>query len=170
MNPQGPARTAPQRLEVVEVADLKVSDDPGVVLVTYALGSCIAVCAHDRVVGAAGMVHYMLPRAKCSPEKAASKPAMFGDTGIPLLFERLFALGCRKENIEVKLAGGGNLHDQNGTFRIGQRNYTVAKKLLWKNGILIAAEDVGGPKSRTVRLFVGDGSVLVKSHGEEVAL
>lgn len=155
---------------VVGVADLNVSDDPQAVIVTYALGSCIAVCLYDPVGRRAGMIHYMLPLAKSSPEKAKAKPAMFADTGVPLLFEKIFALGCRKEDLVVKVVGGGTVYDDKGLFNIGPRNYTVVRKLLWKNGIMIAAEDVGGQKSRTVRLFVGDGRLTVSSRGEEEVL
>ncbi|MFQ5699656.1 MAG: chemotaxis protein CheD [Myxococcota bacterium] len=154
----------------IDIADLQVSDDPEVVLVTYALGSCIAVMVHDPVRIAAGMIHYMLPLAKTSPEKAKNKPAMFADTGIPLLFEQLYALGCCKEDLVVKVAGGGALYDDHGTFEIGKRNYTVLRKMFWKNQILIAAEDVGGNRSRTTRISVRTGVVTVRSQGTEVEL
>lgn len=154
----------------VEIADLQVSDDPDGVLVTYALGSCIAVMVHDPVRIAAGMIHYMLPLSKTSPEKAKHKPAMFADTGIPLLFENLYALGCSKEDLVVKVAGGGALYDDGGTFEIGKRNYTVLRKMFWKNQILIAAEDVGGSRSRTTRISVRTGVVTVRSQGTEVEL
>ncbi len=159
-----------RNLRVVEVADIKVSDDPEDVLVTYALGSCIAVCVHDPVRRVGGMIHYMLPLSRNAPDRAKDKPAMFADTGIPLLFERMFTLACKKNDLTVKLVGGGNVHDDNNLFQIGKRNHTLAKKLLWKNGILIAAEDVGGQNSRTVRLFVGDGRVVVSSQGREETL
>jgi len=162
-----PAR---DNLLVVEVADLKVTDDPSRVIVTYALGSCIAVCVYDPTHRVAGMIHYMLPLAKASPDKAAAKPAMFADTGIPLLFDQIFAFGCDKADLIVKVVGGGNLHDENGTFQIGKRNHTLVRKLLWKNGIMTAAEDVGGQKSRTVRLFVADGRVVISSQGKEQEL
>ncbi len=155
---------------VVEVADLKVVDHPQGVIVTYALGSCIALCVHDPVAKVGGMIHYMLPHSKCSPAKAESRPAMFADTGVPILFREMFARGCRKKDLAVKVVGGGNLHDEKGTFRIGKRNYTLIRKLLWKNGIMIAAEDVGGRKSRTVRMFVEDGRVLVSSQGKETEI
>ena len=157
-------------LVVVDVADFKVSQDPRSVIVTYALGSCIALCLYDPVRKTAGMIHYMLPMSKASPEKAKTKPAMFADTGIALLFEQMFALGCRKEDLVVKAAGGGSVKGGEDMFQIGKRNYTLLRKLLWKNGLMIAAEDVGGSKSRTVRLFVGDGRVVVSSQGEEAEL
>ncbi|MFQ5699888.1 MAG: chemotaxis protein CheD [Myxococcota bacterium] len=151
----------------VDISDIQVSDDPGVVLVTYALGSCIAVVIHDPVRIAGGMIHYMLPLSSTSPKKALDCPAMFADTGVPLLFQKMYDLGCRKEDLVVKVAGGGALYDDKGTFQIGRRNYTMLRKLFWKNGVLIAAEDVGGPRSRTVRLYVGSGRTAVRSGGAE---
>jgi hypothetical protein len=48
-------------------------------------------------------------------------------------------------------------------FKIGERNYTVLKKLLWKNNILMAAEDVGGSSSRTVHFDLGLGQVVLSA-------
>jgi chemotaxis protein CheD len=157
-------------LLTVDIADYKVSADPDTMLVTYALGSCIGVMVWDPVRKAAGMIHYMLPLSETSPEKAKSRPAMFADAGIPLLFHGLYALGCDKRNLIVKVAGGGTLHDENGRFAIGQRNYTVLRKMFWKTGVVIAAEDVGGSKSRTVRLAVATGRCTISSSGTEVEL
>lgn len=154
----------------VEISDLKVSAEPDDLLVTYALGSCIAVMVHDPVRVAGGMIHYMLPLSETAPEKAKARPAMFADTGIPLLFQSLYALGCRKKDLVVKVAGGGALYDDNGLFNIGKRNYTILRKMFWKVGVIVAAEDVGGGKSRTTRLHVGSGRCTVASHGEEVEL
>jgi len=154
----------------VEISDLKVSADPEDVLVTYALGSCIAVMVHDPVRKAAGMIHYMLPLSETSLEKAKVRPAMFADTGIPLLFQSLYALGAQKHDLVVKVAGGGALYDDKGLFSIGKRNYTMMRKMFWKTGVIVSAEDVGGAKSRTARLHVGSGRCTVSSQGEEVEL
>ncbi|MDD5308937.1 MAG: chemotaxis protein CheD [Deltaproteobacteria bacterium] len=157
-------------LITVDIAEVRVSDDPGAVLVTYALGSCIAVMLHDPLRRAGGMIHFMLPLSSTSPEKAKEKPGMFADTGIPLLFGEMSRLGCEKKDLVVKVAGGGALYDDKGMFNIGQRNYTVLRKLFWKNEIIIAAEDVGGARSRTAKLHVGTGRVSIKSQGEEMEL
>jgi chemotaxis protein CheD len=155
---------------VVEIADLKVSSNPGAMLITYALGSCIAVMVYDPIIKAGGMIHYMLPLGETSPEKAIDRPAMFADTGIPLLFHSMYALGCKKQNLIVKVAGGGSLYDDNGHFAIGQRNYTILRKMFWKAGVMISAEDVGGAKSRTTRLFLDSGRCTVTASGEETEL
>jgi chemotaxis protein CheD len=154
----------------VDISDVKVSDSPDDLLVTYARGSCIAVMLHDPVRVAAGMIHYMLPLSELCREKALARPAMFADTGIPLLFQTMYRLGCEKRNLVVKVAGGGALHDDRGVFAIGQRNYTALRKMFWKAGVLVAAEDVGGSKSRTARLHVGTGRCTISSQGQETEL
>jgi chemotaxis protein CheD len=154
----------------VEISDIKVSAEPDTVLVTYALGSCIAVIVYDPMRKAGGMIHYMLPLSETSPERAKERPAMFADTGIPLLFHAMYELGCRKSDLIIKAAGGGSLYDDNGRFAIGQRNYTILRKMFWKAGVMITAEDVGGTKSRTTRLFVDTGRCTISSAGEEVEL
>lgn len=157
-------------LITVEISDLRVSGDPEATLVTYALGSCIAVMVHDPIRKVGGMIHYMLPLSEACVEKAQAKPAMFADTGIPLLFKTMYAFGCEKKDLIVKVTGGGALYDDKGLFNIGKRNYTVLRKMFWKAGVMIAAEDVGGAKSRTARLWVGSGRCTVSSLGVEVDL
>ncbi len=155
---------------IVDIADLAVTDDPRVRLVTHSLGSCIGVTVWDPVSKVGGMIHYMLPEGALSPEKADANPAMFADRGIPILFRSAYERGAEKKRLVVKVAGGASLLDDNGTFNIGKRNYIMLRKLFWKNGILIQAEDVGGSISRTVRLDVDTGRVTVRSRGQEVEL
>jgi chemotaxis protein CheD len=155
---------------IVDIADLRVSADPRTQLVTYSLGSCIGVAVYDPEIRVGGMIHYMLPESGISPDKAKANPAMFGDTGIPLLFRSLYELGALKKRMVVKVAGGSSLLDDKGTFSIGKRNYVILRKLFWKNGVLIDAEDVGGSASRTLRLDLATGRVTIKSQMKEVEL
>lgn len=156
--------------KVVDIADLQVSDDPRVTLVTYSLGSCIGVSIWDPVAQAGGMLHYMLPDSSLSPDKAKTKPAMFADTGIPSLFRATYKLGADKKRLIVKVAGGSQLLDDNGVFNIGKRNHVMLRKIFWKNGVLIDREDVGGSISRTLRLEVGTGRLTMRSRNQEVEL
>jgi chemotaxis protein CheD len=55
---------------IVGISDCKVSRDADTVLVTYALGSCIAVAMHDPVTKASGLLHYMLPESAIDAKKA----------------------------------------------------------------------------------------------------
>jgi chemotaxis protein CheD len=155
---------------VVDIAQHVVTNNAQDHLTTYALGSCIAVILYDPVCVAGGMIHYMLPLSSTNPEKAKTKPAMFADTGVPLLFHAMYELGCKKSDLVVKVAGGGQLYDDNGAFEIGKRNITVLRRMLWKTNVLVTAEDVGGQKSRTVTLEIKTGRCVVKSQNEEVEL
>jgi chemotaxis protein CheD len=51
-------------------------------------------------------------------------------------------------------------------FKIGERNYGVLRKVLWKNSILIAAEDVFGTAARTMYLHMDTGRVVIRSNGQ----
>jgi len=128
---------------VVQVADCQISNDPDGSLVTYALGSCIAVTIHDDDAGVGGMLHLMLPESGIDRAKAQSNPYMFADTGIPLLFRNAYECGAEKRRLTVRLAGGAQVMDENGVFNIGKRNYLAVRKILWKAGVLVSAEDVG---------------------------
>jgi chemotaxis protein CheD len=109
----------------------------------------------------------MLPLSKINPQKAATKPCMFVDTGVPELFRAVYAIGGLKERIVVRVAGCASPLNAGEMFRIGQRNYVMLRNLLWKNNILIAAEDVGGTAGRTVRFDLDTGCVVIRSGAEE---
>lgn len=156
------------KLITVTIGGLEVTADRAATLITHGLGSCIAVMAYDPFAKVAGMLHFQLPTSTLSPERAKESPGTFADTGIPLLFERMYALGAKKAQIQVKVAGGGNFHGDSGTFDIGKRNYTMMRKIFWKAQVLIAAEDCGGSRSRTARLFVDTGQITIQS-GSEVS-
>jgi chemotaxis protein CheD len=157
-------------LLTVAIGGIEVSEDRTRVLVTHGLGSCVAVMAWDPVIRIGGMLHFQLPSAALSPDRAKESPGTFADTGIPLLFERMYMLGAKKRDIVVKVAGGGSFHGETDTFDIGRRNYTMMRKIFWKNQVLIAAEDIGGNRSRTARLFVDTGQVTIQSGSEVVSL
>jgi chemotaxis protein CheD len=150
---------------VVGVSDCQVTADARCSLVTYALGSCIAVAIHDAQAQVGGLLHFMLPEASISREKAAENPYMFADSGVPLLFRRAYSAGAEKRRLVVRIAGGAQVMDDKGVFNIGKRNYLAVRKLLWQAGVMIHAEAVGGSESRTIRLDVESGRVFLRIAG-----
>jgi chemotaxis protein CheD len=162
-------RTTRDRL-VVGVADLAVSKDATKSIVTYALGSCIGVTVYDPVAKIGGMLHFMLPDSTVSPDKAAANPAMFGDLGVPLLFQKVTELGARRERLIVCAAGGAEVLADDGHFRIGNRNRTILRKIFWKQNLLLSADETGGQHSRTMTLRLSDGSIQSRAPGKESAL
>jgi chemotaxis protein CheD len=148
--------------QVIGIGELAVSDTRGFTIATHAVGSCIAVCIFDPVAAVAGMLHFLLPESAINPERAQCHPAVFADTGIPLLFQTAYARGLAKQRAIVKLIGGAEMPQTSGAaFSTGRRNLLAARNLLWRNGVLVAAEDVGGTDARTVHLSVSDGRLRV---------
>ena len=155
---------------VIGIADMRMSSQPGDVLVTYSLGSCLGVTLYDPHSSVGGMIHCMLPLSKVDPEKAKKTPFMFVDAGIPLLFKRMQEQGAKTSRIIVKATGCSQLLDDKNLFEIGRRNYTVFRKMLWKYNILISGEHIGGSLSRTLFLDIATGEVIVRIKDEEVEL
>jgi chemotaxis protein CheD len=156
---------------VIGIGEFAVSDDPSAVLVTHALGSCVAVCLWDPAARVAGMLHFLLPESKVNPTRAQQQPATFADLGIPLLFQHAYKAGAVKPRCVVKLVGGADVTgvQGQGLLEVGRRNQIAAKNLLWRNGILIKAERLGGSEPRNVALRVGDGNLRITCGNQLVA-
>lgn len=151
---------------VVGISDMKVSKNPGDIIITYSLGSCIGIAIWDPAVKVGGILHYMLPDSNLDKERAKVKPFMFADSGIPLLFKETYKLGAVKSRLIVKAVGGSQVMDTNGVFNIGKRNYMMMRKIFWKNKVMIAKEDVGGTVNRTLSLDIATGVTRLKVSGK----
>ncbi len=146
----------------VGIGELAVTDNPDDCIVTHALASCVAVCLFDPVANVAAMLHFLLPESQINEERARLQPAAFADTGIPLLFQTAYQLGLEKKRAVVKLIGGAEVGGPPANaLQIGRRNALAAKNILWRNGVLINAQDIGGSIARTVHLLALDGRVQV---------
>lgn len=162
MNPRAQREFCDMR-HTVGISEMRLAADPGDEIITHSLGSCIGVSIYDPAAMVGGILHYQLPQADQSPEKAQENPCMFADTGIPALFKAAYRLGADKKRIIVKVAGGSCVADVNDFFQIGRRNYIMLQKIFWKNGVIISAEDVGGNSWRTMKLVMDTGRVTIKN-------
>ncbi len=154
---------------VVGVGDLGVSNNPSITLSTYGLGSCVAVVAFDPMMKVGGLLHIMLPDSTISPAKAASQPAMFADTGLPMLFRSLEGLKAQKHRLQLALAGGSSVLCASDNFKIGERNIAAVTRFLAKQGFTVRHASLAGTTNRTVHLEVGTGGVKMKSpSGDQV--
>ena len=155
-----------QMRHIVAVGDMKIGRNSDTI-VTHALGSCLGLVVYDPVQKIGGLLHAMLPLSKINPAKAEANPFMFVDTGVPALFKALYEIGGQKSRMIIKAAGCGNPLGKNEMFKIGERNYTVLKKLLWKNNILLETEDIGGTASRTLHFDIHTGQTIIASNGKK---
>jgi chemotaxis protein CheD len=148
---------------VIGVADCHVSSDISNILITYALGSCVAVSIYDPVARVGGLLHFMLPEAPVDAARTRKNPYMFADSGIPMMFHEAYEKGAEKRRLRVRVAGGAQIMDEHSVFNIGQRNCVAMKKIFWKAGVIVHAEDTGGKTARTMHFEMASGRITLRS-------
>lgn len=164
VQPAAPASPGIARRIVVGIGEFAVSNDTDASIITHALGSCVAVCIWDPVSHVGGLLHVLLPEARINPDRARQQPAAFADTGIPLLFKTAYAQGLDKKRVRVRLIGGASIAGLPATdAAVGKRNVLAARSLLWRNGVLVEREVVGGSEARTVSMRINDGVTRIGS-------
>jgi chemotaxis protein CheD len=163
----------------VGVAELKVSGNSDH-LISFGLGSCVAVAIFDPVIRVGGLAHVMLPESR--GREPETMPGKFADTAVPRLVEQLIELGARQKRLRCKLAGGAQMFEipgaksRDGVYacgpytHIGERNVEAVKLALEEMKIPVVSEDTGGRHGRTVRFDTWSGSLEVSSifHGRNV--
>ena len=146
----------------VGVGDIVVSKNAKDLLTTHGpVGSCVAVYLWEPESRVGGLLYFEWPDSKLDPRRAEAEPAVFADTGVLQLFERAGLLGASKGRCRVRLVGGADVHDRAESDRWAKRNILAARSVLWRSGIFLEGEEVGGTKARKATLSVSDGQLSV---------
>ena len=150
---------------VVGVGDFRVAGAPSRFLTTYGLGSCVAVLLYDWRKQSGALLHVMMPDSSVAPEKALAQPFAYVDTAVPRMFKAIADCGISPKRTRCCLAGGASMIASPAHFEIGKRNVLALKKALWKEGVFIDREEVGGNESRSIRLDLKTGAVTMRKGG-----
>lgn len=147
-------------------ADYYIGDDE--VAIVTVLGSCVAACMRDPVLGIGGMNHFMLPDGDAD----GGSGARYGSYAMELLINGLLKRGARRERLEAKVFGGGNVLQGFTANPVGTRNSEFVLAYLAAEGIPVLAQDLQGVHPRKVCYFPASGSALVKRlpHAHDEAL
>lgn len=148
---------------VVRVADLQVARGEAVLL-TLGLGSCVACVIHDPIAGAGGLAHVLLPSKTLARDHA--NPAKFAETAVPLLVDRLLAIGAARERLRARIIGGASMFANLATTSVaqmGERNVQAVREALKLARVPVVGEDTGRGHGRSVYLFLPDGRCEVRS-------
>ncbi len=130
-------------------------------MVSAVLGTCVAVCLHDRRLKIGGMNHFLYPKAKVFTEPTIEH----GIVAIPALIRQMRKQGSRLEDMEAQIFGGGECPGLADSGGLGLKNVKMARKILKKNGIKVVSEDVGGLKGRRLIFHTGTNEALImKTH------
>jgi chemotaxis protein CheD len=151
----------------VGIGEVHVTADRHSVLVSYGLGSCVALCLWDATRSVAGMAHVMLPMAT-GPTTPGSTPAKFADHALDVLLAELSRLRVDRGRLVAKIAGGAQMFGAAGQadiLAVGKRNVERIKHLLQANQIPLVAEQTGGRAGRTVSFLPTTGRLFIKTIG-----
>lgn len=133
------------------------------------LGSCIAACLWDRVMRIGGMNHFMLPEGD-----SADVSGRYGSYAMELLINEMLKLGARRESLQAKIFGGGQVMHNFASMNVGERNTVFVTDYLQTERIPIVSRDVLDIYPRKVVFFPVTGKAMVKrlahAHPEELVL
>jgi len=120
------------------------------------LGSCIAACIWDSRVRVGGMNHFMLP------EGSGDAGGRYGSYAMELLINEMMKLGARRETMQAKVFGGGQVMHSFTTMNVGERNTQFVLDYLQAERIAIVSKDVLDIHPRKVCYFPATGKAMVK--------
>lgn len=127
------------------------------------LGSCVAVCLHDRSARVGGLNHFLLPH----PVEDAEPSPRYALPAIEELIRQVVGLGAKQERLIAHVVGGASVlaafaRDAN---HLGRRNVVAAYEILARHGIGVASSDVGGTRGRKLVFSPYDGTHTIQLIG-----
>jgi chemotaxis protein CheD len=147
---------------MVRMGEMAVSRDPGHVLVSLGLGSCIGLALVDSRSGVAGLAHVVLPDSS----GRADKLGRFADKAVPELLSQVERLGAVRPRVKAVLVGGASMFAIGSAgLDVGPRNEAAVRDALKALRVQIAATETGGDRGRTIRVSVESGRVTSREAG-----
>ena len=130
-------------------------------IITTVLGSCISTCIRDMKSGIGGMNHFLLPGDNLELKNIQNKTLLqFGVYSMDYLINNVLEAGGSKENLEIKVFGGGAIMSSAGD--IGMNNIQFIRDYMEQSSYVLANEDLGGKYPRKINYHVKTGAVMVK--------
>jgi chemotaxis protein CheD len=126
-------------------------------IISTVLGSCVAICMHDRVINYGGMNHYLLPKKG----KNDQPTARYGDVSIMKLYKTFLEFGSNPVNLTAHIIGGAYLENSRDSKAIADENVEISRVFLNNLRIKIISEDTGGTMGRKLIYFTEFNEIFV---------
>jgi len=135
------------------------------------LGSCVGIAFWAPRLGLGALCHPMLPRfpAKQAVTLSRSAGRRYVDYAIRDLARQFDSLGARREEVEVKIFGGGDvllMVSDETRPTVGRLNCEVAMEVLKEEGFTVMASSLGGKRGVNIHFNTKTGEVLLKRHSD----
>ena len=131
------------------------------------LGSCVGVTFLAPRLGIGAICHPMLPRFpdKQGGDIRLAHARRYVDFTIVDLAKQLDALGVVRNEVQVKIFGGGDVllvTNEAARPTVGQLNIEAALRVLSEEGFAVVASSLGGTSGVSIQFHTGTGEVLLK--------
>ncbi|WP_320822960.1 chemoreceptor glutamine deamidase CheD [Reinekea sp.] len=131
-------------------------------MIVTVLGSCVSVCLRDAKMRIGGMNHFLLPNDNSGTSDILGDSARYGGYAMEILINHLLKLGARRNSLEAKIFGGGNVLRGITAINIGERNAEFVLEYLQTEHIPVVASDLLDNYPRKVYFFPASGKVFVR--------
>lgn len=136
-----------------------VTPHPHEVIATT-LGSCVSACIRDKELGIGGMNHFMLPlKSEHSTDDWMGMATRYGSFAMEHLINDILKLGGNRNNLEVKLTGGGRI--MANMCDVGAQNIKFVLAYLQTENIDVVIQDLGDIYPRKVLYWPTTGRLRV---------
>ncbi|MFB9887565.1 chemoreceptor glutamine deamidase CheD [Balneatrix alpica] len=131
--------------------------------ITTLLGSCVAACIRDPVLGVGGMNHFLLPMqdGQAHPAEGYNPSARYGNWAMEMLINGILRQGGLRHRLEIKLFGGGKVL-KGLSYDVGGYNINFVHEYLRNERLPVVSSDLGGEQARKIVYFPKTGVVKVK--------
>jgi chemotaxis protein CheD len=128
----------------------------GPTVISAVLGSGVSICLFDRKRKVGGMNSFQLPLIR---EKGKTT-TRYGNVAVWTLIRMMLEDGSKIKNLEAQIVGGAH-NPELSSQNMGQENIRIARKILFREKIVVTSEDTGGSKGR---------KVVFSTHTNEIAI
>lgn len=133
------------------------------------LGSCVGIAFRVPRLGLGALCHPMLPRFPVKQAATLSRSAgrRYVDYAIRDLARQFDSLGARRDEVEVKIFGGGDvllMVNNEARPTVGKLNSEVAMRVLEEEGFTVVAYSLGGKRGVNIQFNTVTGQVLLERH------
>lgn len=160
----------------LNIGEVYITQKPTVIWTI--LGSCISVVFYNKRLQTGGICHAQLPEkrrlnescmkacpVKCSGNGTDSGRFKFVTCSAQYMLEQFNQYGIQNREIEVKLFGGANVFQTNGTAKtVGSQNLEAALKFIQKHNLNLVSKYIGGKTGITIYFHSHTGKVFLKKH------
>jgi len=126
------------------------------------LGSCVAICVWHPSRKIGGMSHCLLPTR--GNDRTPELSGRYVDETFDIFFSQMNRHATQRKDYVVKVFGGGNMFElpDKGGITVGEKNLTMMRQIMKREGMHIAAEHVGGKGHRNVVFELWNGDVWMR--------